>query len=145
MNPTIRSRTGLFLSYRDTRATSTRFSRSRGAYDDDYDEEHGLISGTSHHAVDVDLPPTWSAFSLLLFLSALMSHQGRYLGAGRTNSRRYPVEKSVPFSPLASGNSFPTVTALEKLHAKHVLPGFTDRSHEEQEIEMYTTDITKVR
>lgn len=35
------------------------------------------------------------------------------------------------------------ITAVEKLHAKHVLPGFTDRSHEEQEIEAATTDITK--
>jgi hypothetical protein len=38
----------------------------------------------------------------------------------------------------------PTVTALEKLHAKHALPGFTDRSAEEKEIEAATTDITKV-
>jgi len=35
------------------------------------------------------------------------------------------------------------ITALEKLHAKHVLPGFTDRSSEEREIEAITTDITK--
>ena len=39
---------------------------------------------------------------------------------------------------------FFTVTALEKLHAKHVLPGFTDRTAEEREIESLTTDITKV-
>lgn len=39
---------------------------------------------------------------------------------------------------------FVTVTALDKLHAKHVLPGFTDRSAEEREIEAATTDITKV-
>lgn len=37
------------------------------------------------------------------------------------------------------------VTALEKLHAKHALPGFTDRTAEEREIEATTTDITKVR
>lgn len=36
------------------------------------------------------------------------------------------------------------VTTLDKLHAKHVLPGFTDRSAEEREIEMMTTDITRV-
>ncbi|KAK0504594.1 t-SNARE [Armillaria luteobubalina] len=35
------------------------------------------------------------------------------------------------------------IIAVERLHAKHVLPGFTDRSHEEQEIEAATTDITK--
>ncbi|PCH43750.1 t-SNARE, partial [Wolfiporia cocos MD-104 SS10] len=33
--------------------------------------------------------------------------------------------------------------ALDKLHAKHVLPGFSDRSAEEREIEAATTDITK--
>ena len=37
------------------------------------------------------------------------------------------------------------VSSLEKLHAKHALPGFTDRSAEEREIEMMTTDITRVR
>ncbi|PFH51488.1 hypothetical protein AMATHDRAFT_142393 [Amanita thiersii Skay4041] len=35
------------------------------------------------------------------------------------------------------------ISALERLHAKHVLPGFSDRSHEEQEIEALTTDITR--
>ncbi len=37
-----------------------------------------------------------------------------------------------------------TVSALEKLHAKHVLPGFNDRSREEREIEAQTADITRV-
>jgi hypothetical protein len=36
------------------------------------------------------------------------------------------------------------VAALDKLHAKHVLPGFSDRSQEEREIEALTTDITRV-
>jgi len=38
-----------------------------------------------------------------------------------------------------------TVAALDKLHAKHVLPGFADRSSEEREIEAATSDITKVK
>jgi len=37
-----------------------------------------------------------------------------------------------------------TVSSLEKLHAKHVLPGFTDRTAEEREIETTTVDITRV-
>lgn len=37
------------------------------------------------------------------------------------------------------------VSVLEKLHAKHVLPGFADRSSEEREIDALTTDITRVR
>ncbi|TXT10615.1 hypothetical protein VHUM_02120 [Vanrija humicola] len=35
------------------------------------------------------------------------------------------------------------VTALDKLHAKHVLPGFNDRSKEEAEIERQTAEITR--
>ena len=39
---------------------------------------------------------------------------------------------------------FFAVAALDKLHAKHVLPGFADRSSEEREIEVATSEITKV-
>lgn len=43
-------------------------------------------------------------------------------------------------------NSFKSpVATLDRLHAKHVLPGFADRSAEEREIETATTDITRVR
>lgn len=36
------------------------------------------------------------------------------------------------------------MAGLDKLHAKHVLPGFTDRTAEEREIERQTNDITRV-
>ena len=36
-------------------------------------------------------------------------------------------------------------TKLDKLHARHVLPGFDDKSDEEGEIEQLTVQITKVR
>ena len=36
------------------------------------------------------------------------------------------------------------VAALDKLHAKHVLPGFADRSAEERDIESLSSDITRV-
>lgn len=42
------------------------------------------------------------------------------------------------------GLADPVVTALDKLHSKHVLPGFTDRTAEEREIERQTIDITRV-
>jgi syntaxin 16 len=45
---------------------------------------------------------------------------------------------------LSLPHFFSPVTTLEKLHAKHVLPGFTDRTAEEREIEAVTTEITKV-
>ncbi|KAG7098555.1 hypothetical protein E1B28_000489 [Marasmius oreades] len=113
---TTRSRTGLFLSYRDSRSSSTRFSRSRrrNSYDEPDatadDEEQGLMS-TNHTSVDIDLPPKW-----------------------------VDISEQVHFV-LADTQA--KIAQLEKLHAKHVLPGFTDRSREEQEIEAMTTDITK--
>ncbi|KDQ21733.1 hypothetical protein BOTBODRAFT_61359 [Botryobasidium botryosum FD-172 SS1] len=122
LNPTTRSRTSLFLSYRDsTGSTRSRRLRSvrRDSYhnDNDYlegDERQGLIaSGDSGHAAleMQDLPPRWVD----------LSEQVQEILAGT-------VEK---------------IRILDKLHAKHVLPGFSDRSTEEKEIEMMTTDITR--
>ncbi|RXK37502.1 syntaxin 16 [Tremella mesenterica] len=37
----------------------------------------------------------------------------------------------------------PKIAQLDKLHAKHVLPGFTDRTAEEREIERQTSEITR--
>ncbi|KAJ3790751.1 t-SNARE [Lentinula aff. detonsa] len=114
MNVTTRSRTGLFLSYRDSRAPSSRFSRKLSNYDEPdtalADEHEGLIANT-HHTVDFDLPPKWVDISEQVQL-ILTDTQAK-------------------------------IAALEKLHAKHVLPGFADRTLEEQEIEAATTDITK--
>jgi hypothetical protein len=45
---------------------------------------------------------------------------------------------------LTNLTRLPPVSVLEKLHAKHVLPGFNDRSREEREIEASTADITRV-
>ena len=36
-----------------------------------------------------------------------------------------------------------TVASLDKLHARHVLVSFADRSQQEREIESLTTDITR--
>ncbi|PPR07385.1 hypothetical protein CVT26_013701 [Gymnopilus dilepis] len=92
---TTRSRTGLFLSYRDSRFT----------YHDD--DEHGhLIPHTA-----IDIPP-----SCRLDCSDQVEHL------------------------LVSTEA--NIAALDKLHAKHVLPGFSDRSQEEREIEALTNQIT---
>ncbi|KAF5393509.1 hypothetical protein D9757_000595 [Collybiopsis confluens] len=117
MNVTTRSRTGLFLSYRDSAAPSARPSRRfTSSYDDPEsaaldDEQQGLIAATSHSAVDIDLPPKWVD----------ISEQVQQILADTQTK----------------------IAALEKLHAKHALPGFSDRSLEEQEIEAATSDITK--
>jgi hypothetical protein len=58
--PTTRSRTLLFLSYRDSRASSST-SHHRYALDNDGDENERLIDPTKDHiAIDVGLPPKWS-------------------------------------------------------------------------------------
>jgi len=87
VSPTVRSRTLLFLSYRDSRARSNRFSRSQfNSYHDSYtpaDEHEGLINKTDtsvgHVALEVDLPPKWSflfRLSLCVKLRALIcSHR----------------------------------------------------------------------
>lgn len=39
----------------------------------------------------------------------------------------------------------PKITQLDRLHAKHLLPGFVDRTKEERDIEKLSGEITKVR
>ena len=61
--PTTRSRTLLFLSYRDSRASSST-SHPRYALDNDGDENERLIEPVKDHiAIDVGLPPKWSGCS----------------------------------------------------------------------------------
>ncbi|KAG1737641.1 t-SNARE [Suillus lakei] len=109
--PTTRSRTLLFISFRDSRAPSTH---------EPYrveDENETLIHPSSAHlALDSELPPKW------------------YASSPGVSDSLYSIRLS-RFSPL--------LVALEKLHAKHVLPGFADRTAEEREIEAATTEITK--
>lgn len=76
-HPTTRSRTLLFISYRDSTARTSRSSRiasNTNPYsdpDENADDEHerligpddDLASASAHVALDVDLPPKWSALS----------------------------------------------------------------------------------
>ncbi|KAI0298600.1 t-SNARE [Russula brevipes] len=114
--PTTRSRTLLFISYRDSSARTPRATRGGRQYDDSFhpsDENEGLINhqGTSHISLDVELPPKW-------------------------------VDYVEQVEEVLAGTQA-KVAALDKLHAKHVLPGFADRSSEEREIEAATSEITK--
>jgi len=117
MDVLTRSRTGLFLSYRDS-VSRPRLSRTRlssyleSPYAAADDEHEGLIPASpGHTALDLDLPPKW-------------------------------VDISDQVQDILADTQA-KIAALERLHAKHVLPGFTDRSLEEREIEAITTDITK--
>ncbi|KAI9066611.1 t-SNARE [Trametes sanguinea] len=117
LNPTTRSRTLLFISYRDSRAGSSRSRRSRvitnydNAQDEDDEHERLINADSGHIAIDAELPPKWVD----------IADQVKEILAG--------VETKM--------------AVLDKLHAKHVLPGFSDRSAEEREIEAATTEITK--
>jgi len=115
-----RSRTLLFLSYRDTRSSSTYpppLSRSKGKQKQtDHVEQQGLLDNHDHTtAVDMDgsshLPPRWVDF----------------------------VEEVEELTDRIK----PKMVQLDKLTAKHVLPGFTDRTFEERQIEELTTEITQ--
>ncbi|KAI9572179.1 t-SNARE [Boletus coccyginus] len=114
-SPTTRSRTLLFISYRDSRTRSSRFSRPLSSYDDPYqagdEHEHLIAPGARHVTLEAQLPPKWVDLS---------DQVGEILA-----------------------NTQAKIGALEKLHAKHVLPGFADRTAEEREIEAATTDITR--
>lgn len=60
--PPFRSRTLLFLSHRDSRAPTSRFSRTRQTLYDDNDldgSENERLMSPGHVAIDVDLPPKW--------------------------------------------------------------------------------------
>ncbi|RPD63789.1 t-SNARE, partial [Lentinus tigrinus ALCF2SS1-6] len=117
LNPTTRSRTLLFISYRDSRAGASRSRRSRiitnydEAQDDDDEHQHLINADPGHISIDAQLPPKWVD----------IADQVKEILAGIQTK----------------------IAALDKLHAKHVLPGFSDRSAEEKEIESATTDITK--
>ncbi|KAJ7925317.1 syntaxin-like t-SNARE protein TLG2 [Mycena leptocephala] len=117
MDVLVRSRTGLFLSYRDSRDSRARLSRPRSYPESPYagvdDEHEGLIPASpGHTALDLDLPPKW-------------------------------VDISEQVQDILADTQAKSPHCPREMHAKHVLPGFTDRSLEEREIEGITTDITK--
>lgn len=114
--PTTRSRTLLFLSYRDSRASSSRFRRPRIVphYEDTPGEDEE---------------------------DRLIHPEAAHVAIDADLAPRWADIASQVEDILAGTQA--KITTLDKLHAKHVLPGFADRSVEEREIEAATTDITK--
>ncbi|KZT26738.1 t-SNARE [Neolentinus lepideus HHB14362 ss-1] len=125
--PTTRSRTLLFRSYRDSLPRTSVKGKGRASfqYDGDSfvgdDERQGLIgssgaNGNEHVALDLEgggegLPPKWVDIS---------DHVEEVLADTKQK-----------------------IAALDRLHAKHALPGFSDRTAEEREIEALTNEITR--
>ncbi|SGZ32586.1 BQ5605_C040g11892 [Microbotryum silenes-dioicae] len=130
--PLTRSRTNLFLSYRDS---AIRPSHSTYSYylDDDptLSESQALMSDT------VDGPGGGVGTST--------SRRGS-AAVGRTVEVLPPrwVDLSDRVDEVLQRVK-PKITQLDKLHAKHILPGFKDRSAEEREIDALATEITSVR
>lgn len=59
-HPTTRSRTGLFLSYRDSTVRSTRFSQRYKPDNHSAEEGQGLIAHSpAHDVVDLIITPKW--------------------------------------------------------------------------------------
>ncbi|EAU91404.2 t-SNARE [Coprinopsis cinerea okayama7 len=117
LEPTTRSRTSFFLSCRDSTTRTTRFSRRRSLYTDDPAEP---ANDDEHERL-----------------------------IGSSSHVALDVQLPPKWVDLADQveeillDAQSKIAALDKLHSKHILPGFSDRSQEEQEIEALTTDITK--
>ncbi|KAK4702277.1 syntaxin 16, partial [Phenoliferia sp. Uapishka_3] len=127
--PFTRSRTNLFLSYRDSAVRSSSSSTSfyhtpllghtRVNYDndDDEDESKGLMDEEAEVGLGAQgrgkrvLPPKW-------------------------------VDVAEKVDEIVD-KVRPKIAHLDKLHAKHILPGFKDRTAEEREIELLANDITR--
>lgn len=141
-----RDRTLLFLSFREsvlrpTPSNSSAYpppSSNKGkgrAYDDDEEESTSLIRGMEETIVDFDgvrsqAPPRWLALAQ---------------NVEQIIAKLPPKSELVPrWIEAESLISSSTVSQLDKLHSKHLLPAFTDRTVEEREIHLLTTQITTV-
>ncbi|BGO94435.1 hypothetical protein NBRC10512_003809 [Rhodotorula toruloides] len=140
--PLTRSRTSLFLSYRDSsiRPPSTPATPYPRYYEDDYDlddEEAGLLVPGGSNGEQVR---RGSAIGLAATRRA----------SGAVPTRRGSVGGQLPPKWVDVADKVdevilqvkPKIAQLDKLHAKHLLPGFKDRTAEEREIEALATAIT---
>ncbi|KAN0062342.1 t-SNARE affecting a late Golgi compartment protein 2 [Thecaphora frezii] len=142
-----RSRTLLFLSYRDTAARATSRPSDRST----------LYSQQPY--TDGDDDPLNSS-------SLNTSEQQGLLGSGSARSSHDRTHTSIDLAPGARGDDAvselppkwidisdqvdailtsirPRMDTLARLHEKHLRPGFTDKSAEEKQIEAITISITQ--
>ncbi|KAK6908621.1 hypothetical protein I203_102624 [Kwoniella mangroviensis CBS 8507] len=116
--PITRSRTLFFLSVRDSSTTySSKIRKSNRQYGDTVD------IGDDEEQI------------------GLIGGSGSGMSGGKGLPPRW-VDLSDEVEEILSRAKI-KISTLDKLHAKHVLPGFTDRSAEEREIERQTADITR--
>ncbi|GAA5959607.1 hypothetical protein JCM21900_002954 [Sporobolomyces salmonicolor] len=135
--PFTRSRTNLFLSYRDSavRPTSSAYSRyTPYAEDDDQAESAGLMVGQDDSG-DGLLSRRGSAMSA----SAAAAGRRSRGGGGKLPPKWVDLQEKVD---EIVERLRPKIAQLGKLHSKHLLPGFKDRTTEEREIEALAISIT---
>ncbi|KAG8926918.1 hypothetical protein FRC01_008224 [Tulasnella sp. 417] len=144
VDPVTRSRTNFFLSIRASSVRPPRTSSRRYSLGYDPDSAYGI-----------DAPSTANEESQGL-LSGIASTSGGGPPSGTGGGRLSPNHVAITLNPEPPnwvdiservneilGRTKTKIAQLDKLHAKHVLPGFADRSAEEREIETLTTDITR--
>ncbi|KDN52614.1 t-SNARE [Tilletiaria anomala UBC 951] len=138
---TTRSRTLLFQSYRDS-VPRSRVPTS-GAYSED--------DGGAYFSSSSDLKGKRRQGSYFDSNGDLRHDAEEDVRAGLLNGAADPDGSSYPPAPTHTSIDLSALPPkwvdisdeLDKLHAKHLLPAFTDRSKEEQEIENLTTEITR--
>ncbi|GAA5910206.1 hypothetical protein JCM6882_001772 [Rhodosporidiobolus microsporus] len=133
--PFVRSRTQLFLSYRETSSRSTRRPSYTPYLDDDEDgaqENTGLMA---------DLEDGLGGRrASTLSVGGGSRRRGGAAGGGAGLPPVW-VDLADKVDDVVERIK-PRIAQLDKLHAKHLLPGFKDRSAEEREIEALATSIT---
>ncbi|BGP34601.1 t-SNARE affecting a late Golgi compartment protein 2 [Rhodotorula toruloides] len=140
--PLTRSRTSLFLSYRDSsiRPPSTPATPYPRYYEDDYDlddEEAGLLVPGGSNGEQVRRGSAMGLAATRRASGAVPTRRGS--AGGQLPPKWVDVADKVDELIVQIK---PKIAQLDKLHAKHLLPGFKDRTAEEREIEALATAIT---
>ncbi|GAA5905308.1 t-SNARE syntaxin TLG2 [Sporobolomyces salmoneus] len=143
-----RSRTSLFLSYRDSAirtpfasssssSTTTPYLNSYSSYAPDEDAaENARLIGDGMDGDGGDWNRRGSAWSTV-------SSSSNSKGKRRANDALPPkwVDLADQVDALVERVK-PKISQLDKLHSKHLLPGFKDRTAEEREIQSLANSIT---
>lgn len=131
-----RSRTLLFLSYRDSSGPSSRRQHSTNSnvyFDAPYtDNDDPLGSSTVNSDTEGLLPRRSREGHIALDVSPSSS--------STLPPKWLDISESVDSILLTIR---PRMDTLSRLHEKHLRPGFTDKSSEEKQIELLVLDITK--
>lgn len=138
-----RSRTLLFLSYRDSAGPSTSCTRNRSSgggdiyFEAPYTDDDPLNSSSlAHNDDDTD---------------ALLPTTTRRSREGHISLPISPPPSSLPPKWMDISDQVdsvlssirPRMDQLSRLHEKHLRPGFTDKTSEEKQIEALALEITK--